>query len=146
MVTHLFDTHICIFLLNQRGGHEHIVRRMDGMLRGQIGISAISVAELAFGVAASRRQIDNLGRLERFFAEFELLPFDHAAAHPYGSLRYHLQAQGTPIGALDLLIAAHTLSLDATLVTHNTREFARVPGLKLEDWTTHTDPRKPPWP
>ncbi|MGZ8160534.1 MAG: type II toxin-antitoxin system tRNA(fMet)-specific endonuclease VapC [Methylobacter sp.] len=126
MSLYLVDTNICIFLLNQRAGYERIVQRMDGLERAPIGLSAITVAELEFGVAASQRQGDNFSRLERFLLEFEVLPFDRDAARPYGSLRKSLQAQGTPIGPLDFLIAAHALALKATLVTNNTREFQRV--------------------
>lgn len=134
MRLYLLDTNICIFLLNQRQGFERIVRCMDGLERKQIGLSAITVAELEFGVAASKRQGDNFSRLERFLVDFEVLPFDRDAASSYGILRKSLQAQGTPIGPLDFLIAAHALALQATLVTNNTREFQRVSGLRIEDW------------
>lgn len=136
MSFYLLDTNICIFLLNQRQGFERIVQRMDGLERKQVGISAISVAELEFGVAASKRQGDNFNRLERFLIDFEVLSFDRDAAKPYGPLRKVLQTQGTPIGPLDFLIAAHALALNATLVTNNTCEFLRVPGLVVEDWST----------
>jgi len=129
------DTNICIFLLNQREGFRGIVRRMDGFKRGQVGISMVTVAELEFGAAASQRQGDNLSRLERFLLDFELFPFDRPAAQRYGPLRAHLQAKGTPIGPMDCLIAAHALAAEAILVTNNTREFARVPGLDVEDWS-----------
>ena len=136
MSLYLLDTNICIFLLNQRQGYERIVQRMDGLERRQVGLSAITVAELEFGVAASQRQGDNFQRLERFLVDFEVLPFDRDAAKPYGALRKILQAQGAPIGPLDFLIAAHALALKATLVTNNTGEFLRVPGLAVEDWST----------
>ena len=136
MSFYLLDTNICIFLLNQRQGYERIVQRMDGLERRQVGLSAITVAELEFGVAASQRQGDNFQRLERFLVDFEVLPFDRDAAKPYGALRKVLQAQGTPIGPLDFLIAAHALALKARLVTNNTGEFLRVPGLAVEDWST----------
>jgi tRNA(fMet)-specific endonuclease VapC len=135
MSFYLLDTNICIFLLNQRQGFERIVQRMNGLERRQVGLSAITVAELEFGVAASKRQRDNFKRLERFLVDFEVLPFDRDAAKPYGALRRVLQTQGTPIGPLDFLIAAHALALKATLVTNNTGEFLRVPGLAVEDWS-----------
>ncbi|MCU0736530.1 MAG: PIN domain-containing protein [Methylotetracoccus sp.] len=135
MTLYLVDTNICIFLLNQQVGFEHIVRHMDGLQRQQMAISAITVAELEFGIAASKRQGDNSSRLERFLLEFEVLAFDRESARPYGPLRASLQAQGTPIGPMDFLIAAHALAARAVLVTNNTREFQRVPGLALEDWS-----------
>ena len=135
MTLHLLDTNLCIFLLNQRPGFERIVQHLAGRDREEVGISAITVAELEFGAAASKRQGDNFKRLERFLLEFEVLPFDRESARPYGPLRAALQAQGTPIGPMDFLIAAHALGLGAVLVTNNTREFQRVPGLSLQDWS-----------
>jgi len=132
---HLLDTNICIFLLNQREGFRRIVSRMDGLERGDVCVSAVTVAELEFGAAASRKQGDNFARLDRFLLEFEVLSFDRPAARQYGPLRATLQARGKPIGPMDCLIAAHALSAGATLVTNNTREFSRVPGLDLVDWS-----------
>jgi len=138
MSLYLLDTNICIFLLNQKPGFEQIVKKMDGLERKLVGLSAITVAELEFGVAASKRQGDNFSRLERFLVDFEVFPYDRDAARPYGSLRNSLQAQGTPIGPLDFLIAAHALALKAMLITNNTREFHRIPGLCVEDWSIIT--------
>lgn len=135
MSFYLLDTNICIYLLNQRPGFERIVRHLDGLRRDQVGLSAITVAELEYGAAASRRQGDNFARLERFLVDFEVLAFDRRESRRYGPIRADLQARGTPIGPLDFLIAAHALALDAILVTNNTREFIRVPGLRVEDWT-----------
>lgn len=134
MSFHLLDTNICIFSLNQQMGFERIVERLDGLERRQVGISAITVAELEFGAAASRRQGNNSKRLERFLVDFKV-PFERDSARSYGPLRAMLQAQGNPIGPMDLLVAAHAIALKATLVTRNTREFQRVPGLRLEDWS-----------
>ncbi|MCX7111481.1 MAG: type II toxin-antitoxin system VapC family toxin [Proteobacteria bacterium] len=135
MSLYLLDTNICIFLINQRSGFKNIVERMDGMDREKVGVSSITVAELEFGAAASKRQGDNFKRLERFLLDFEVIAFDRESARPYGPLRAALQAQGTPIGPMDFLIAAHALALKAILVTNNTREFLRVPALALEDWS-----------
>jgi len=82
MSFYLLDTNICIFPLNQRLGFERIVQRMDGLECRQVGLSAITVAELEFGVAASKRQGDNFKRLERFLVDFDVLPFDMDAAKP----------------------------------------------------------------
>jgi tRNA(fMet)-specific endonuclease VapC len=130
----LLDTDICIYLLNQRPGFEAILRRLDGRAHGEVNLSAITLAELRFGIAASRRAGLNLPKLELFLASFEIVPFDDRSAAAYGPLRAHLQSRGTPIGPLDTLIAAHALALGANLVTNNAREFGRVPGLAVENW------------
>lgn len=130
----MFDTDICIYLLNRKPGHESILKRLDGREHGEIVLSAITLAELRYGIAASRRRNLNLAKVELFLASFEVVPFGDRAAFAYGPLRAHLQAQGTPIGSLDALIAAHALSLGATVVTNNVREFSRVPNLVMENW------------
>jgi tRNA(fMet)-specific endonuclease VapC len=130
----LLDTNICIYLLNQRPGFEVILRRMDGRQQGEVALSAITLAELRFGIAASQRRAVNLAKLELFLAAFEIVPFDAPVATAYGSLRAQLQARGTPIGSLDTLIAAHALALGAIMVTNNVREFGRVSGLTVENW------------
>jgi len=86
-------------------------------------------------VARSRFPSQNAQALEGFLLPLEIVPFEAEAAAAYGPLRDGLERQGTPIGAMDLLIAAHALSLSVTLVTSNTREFARIVGLNVEDWT-----------
>ena len=100
---------------------------------GEVGLCSVVAAELAYGVAKSR-SARNKAALEMFLAPLEILPFDTKALWAYGDLRANLERKGQPIGALDTMIAAHALSLDAPLVTHNTREFERVPGLRLENW------------
>ena len=132
---YLLDTNICIFVLNRGPGFERIIRRMDGLSRGDVLVSSASAAELQFGAWASARKQDNLLRLERFLAEFEVLPFEENAARAYGQLRAALKELGSPIGPFDTLIAGHSLSIGATLVTNNLREFQRVPGLRAEDWS-----------
>jgi len=117
----LLDTDICIYLLNQRPGFESILMRLDGREHGKVNLSAITLAELRFGIAASHRRTLNLAKLELFLASFEVVAFDDRAAAAYGPLRAYLKAQGTPIGPLDTLIAAHTVSLGASLVTNNVR-------------------------
>ena len=100
-----------------------------------MGISSITLAELEFGAARSSRASQARQALAEFLLPLEVAPFDEPAARAYGGVRETLEKKGRPIGPLDTLIAAHALGLDAVLVTNNTREFARVPGLALEDWT-----------
>jgi tRNA(fMet)-specific endonuclease VapC len=109
---------------------EHFQRRTIG----DIGISTVTLAELHYGAAKSQFPGRNQQALEAFILPLEVVPFDAAAAAAYGPVRAALERQGTPIGAMDTLIAAHALSLRLTLVTNNTREFARVQGLSVENW------------
>ena len=101
----------------------------------EIGISSITLSELEYGVAKSVKPQQNKLALTEFLAPIEVLPYDDGAALRYGPLRVHLERQGTPVGSLDLLIAAHALSLECVLVTNNVSEFKRIPGLKVENWT-----------
>lgn len=105
--------------------------------RHEIALSAITVAELEFGARNSGNYQTELDATRRVLTPFFLLPFDAAdcAAH-YGVIRHKLESSGKPIGSLDTLIAAHALALGATLVTNDTKEFSRVPGLKCENWAT----------
>ncbi len=100
---------------------------------GSIGISSVTAAELAYGVAKSG-SARNREALEMFLAPLEVLPFDASAIWHYGEVRAGLERRGQPIGALDTMIAAHALGSNTILVTNNTREFARVPELRLQNW------------
>ena len=128
---YLLDTNICIYIINKRPAQ--VLARFDGLRYGDVGVSAITGAELSFAVAKSG-SARNRAALEKFLAPLDLLPFDAAAMQVYGPLRADLQARGQPIGSLDMLIAAHALALGATLVTNNLSEFGRVPGLPCENW------------
>lgn len=127
----LLDTNICIYIINARP--PAVLARFHRYRLGEIGLSSVVAAELAYGVekSASTR---NREALRMFLAPLELLPFDDKASWTYGEVRADLERRGQPIGSLDTMIAAHALSLNATLVTNNTREFARVSGLRLENW------------
>ncbi len=129
----LFDTNICIYIIRQR--HPDLADRLRPLKVGQVVISAITQCELQFGVARSADPARNQQALDRFLAPLEVLDFPTDAAVIYGRLRADLVARGQPIGALDMLIAAHALHQGCILVTNNTGEFSRVPGLKVEDWT-----------
>ncbi|MDO5090985.1 MAG: PIN domain-containing protein [Cardiobacteriaceae bacterium] len=128
---YLLDTNICIYIINRKP--PGIFRHFAALPADSVGISAITGAELAFGVAKSGSQ-RNQDALAKFLAPLEILPFDAHAMQRYGAVRRDLEKAGTPIGALDTLIAAHALALDVILVSNNLREFARVPGLRLANW------------
>ncbi|HEX5783900.1 MAG TPA: type II toxin-antitoxin system VapC family toxin [Burkholderiaceae bacterium] len=127
----LLDTNICIHIINARP--PAVLARFSAYRLGDIGISSVVASELTYGVVKSG-SVRNRQALEMFLAPLEIVPFDAAAIWAYGEVRAELERRGTPIGAMDTLIAAHALSLKAVLVTNNTREFARVPGLLLDNW------------
>ena len=130
----LLDTNACVHLINRRPGYERLLAGIDGREYGEILLSAITLAELEFGVAKSARGAANRMRLDLFLARFEIAPFDARAAAAYGPLRSTLESKGTPIGLLHTQIAAHALALGAMLVTDNVREFGRVTGLRVVNW------------
>jgi tRNA(fMet)-specific endonuclease VapC len=113
-----------------------VLSRFEEYEAGEIGVSAITAAELYFGVSKSRHPAQNQQALGQFLLPLEISEFSLEFAVAYGDIQARLERQGTPIGPLDTLIAAHAVSLGVTLVTNNTREFARVPDLTLEDWVS----------
>jgi tRNA(fMet)-specific endonuclease VapC len=127
----LLDTNICIYIINAKP--PAVLERFKHYRLGEIGLCSVVAAELAFGVAKSG-SARNRQALEMFLAPLTILPFDERAAWAYGDLRAELERRGTPIGSLDTMIAAHALSLQATLITNNTREFAQVSGLHVDNW------------
>ena len=128
---YMLDTDICIYVINERP--PAVLQTFLRHESAGLGISAVTAAELFYGVARTGSQ-RNLQGLRQFLAPLEIAPFDAAAAEVFGSLRAWLQTQGTPIGPYDAQIAAHAHQLGVTLVSNNLREFERVPGLKLENW------------
>ena len=128
---YLLDTNTCIYIINRRP--PGVFARFEALTVGEVGISSITGAELAFGVAKSGSE-RNRQALNKFLVPLDICAFEEAAMRQYGMLRSRLERLGTPIGALDTLIAAHALALGCVLVTNNVREFQRVPGLALENW------------
>lgn len=128
---YLLDTNICIYIINERP--KQVQERFRRLALNEVGVSSVTAAELAFGVAKTR-SMRNRRALEAFLLPLAVPPFDLTAAFAYGDLRAELERRGEPVGPLDLQIAAHALSLDAILVTNNEREFRKVPGLKIENW------------
>lgn len=130
---YLLDTNICIYLIRRKA--ERLIQKFAKHEIGDIGISIITVAELQYGVHRSSRHVQNNEALEGFLVPLTILDFDYAASAAYGRIRATLEAAGRPIGSLDTLIAAHALSRALVLVTNNVREFSRVDGLLIEDWS-----------
>ncbi len=131
-MTYMLDTNICIYVMKQRPAA--VLERFRQELDAGLCISSITLAELEFGMKNSSDPARNELALLRFLAPLSVLPFGAAAAADYGEIRACLQRKGTPIGPLDMLIAGHARAEGLALVTNNTKEFARVPGLKLENW------------
>ncbi len=129
----LLDTNICIYIIKQQP--VSVLKRFLEYQIGDIGISSVTLSELRYGVAKSTQREKNAKALDEFIIPLELVSYDEAAAHVYGDIRASLEKAGTPIGSMDMLIAAHAVSLGIPLVTNNTREFLRVPSLKIIDWT-----------
>ena len=130
----LLDTNICIYLIKQKP--PEVLQKFNAYQVGDIGISSITVAELEFGVQKSQFPAKNQQALTQFLLPLQIADFDHTAATIYGNVRATLEKQGTPIGSLDTLIAAHALSLQVALITNNVKEFSRVPNLKLDNWVS----------
>jgi tRNA(fMet)-specific endonuclease VapC len=128
----LLDTSTCIAYIRQN--NVHVLNQMQARQPNDLRLCSVVVAELYFGAFKSKQPSKNFALLATFLPVFLSLPFDDQAAKVYGQIRADLEAKGTPIGPNDLIIAAIALSNDLTLVTHNTAEFGRVPGLKLTDW------------
>ena len=132
-MTYLLDTNICIYIIKQKP--QIVFDKFKKIALGNIGISSVSVAELYFGVMKSASIERNSSALEQFLLPLEILDFDTLAAIEYGKIRATLEKKGTPIGSLDMLIAAHAKSQELIVVTNNEKEFNRVEGLKIENWT-----------
>jgi tRNA(fMet)-specific endonuclease VapC len=132
-VKYLVDTDICIYVINQRP--RKVIERFQQAVVGDVAVSSVTVAELAFEVAKTGSQ-RNRDALQAFLLPLEIVTFDLEAALTYGDVRAELEAKGKPLGPLDTMIAAHARTLGLTLVTNNVREFKRVRGLAVENWAT----------
>ncbi|MBS0975612.1 type II toxin-antitoxin system tRNA(fMet)-specific endonuclease VapC [Serratia rubidaea] len=131
MITHMLDTNIVIYVIKRRPRE---VLAVFNQHAGKMAISAVTYGELVHGVEKSARQVENLRVVEDFVSRLDVLPYtDKAVAH-YGNIRADLERKGTPIGVNDLHIAGHARSEGLVLVSNNLREFARIDGLRLENW------------
>jgi len=128
---YLLDTNVCIAAMR---GNATVVQRLRSVVPDDCGLSTVSLYELRSGVERCKDPVAEGQKVQAFVEVLHLLPFDAAAASAAARVRWHLEKQGKPIGPYDLMLAGQALSLDVTLVTHNTGEFQRVPGLRLADW------------
>ena len=128
----MLDTDLCIALIKRKPAK--MLDKLTSHAPGDVGLSTVSLAELRYGVAKSAQKERNSQALDEFLLPLEIADFDEMSAGSYREVRAALENAGTPIGPLDTQIGAHALSLGAVLVTHNTREFRRIPGLAVEDW------------
>jgi tRNA(fMet)-specific endonuclease VapC len=129
---YMLDTNMCIYIIKKHPSH--VLNKLMALTMDDVCISSVTLAELMYGVQKSQHQQKNKAALEEFVSPFEIMPFDDTAATLYGDIRVYLEKKGMPIGPLDLMIASHAQSLNSILVTNNTKEFSRVPNLKIEDW------------
>ncbi|WP_442981109.1 type II toxin-antitoxin system VapC family toxin [Rhizobium sp. SL42] len=116
-----------------RNPYGRAAERMAAMDDEMIAISAIVASELRFG-AMKRGSVRLTSLIETVIGRISVLPYENVASHHFAEIRLNVERQGKPVGTTDLFIAAHARSLDLTLVTANTREFSRIPGLKVENW------------
>ncbi len=130
----MLDTNICIYLIKRRP--QSVIERFASVSIGEIGISVITLAELRYGATKSNHPKRNHEALELFTSPLQVAEFDSAATIAHGRIRTALERKGQPIGAMDLLIAAHAVSLGVNLITNNVKEFSRVPGLTLKNWVS----------
>lgn len=131
---YMLDTNICIYLIKQQP--EHVLNHFKSFKVGDICISSVTLAELMYGVEKSQSHEKNRAALEGFILPLDIMAFDDDSARHYGRIRSYLEKKGEPIGALDMMIAAHAQQLGMTLVTNNVKEFSRIPRLLIENWVT----------
>ena len=130
---YLLDTNVCIHIINEKP--KKILRKFEQYPVHEFGISSITHAELQYGVAKSKNKNINQEALDQFLLPLTILPFHgKKLVTCYGEIRALLESKGKTIGPLDMLIAAHALGLDLTIISNNIKEFSRIPNLKCENW------------
>jgi tRNA(fMet)-specific endonuclease VapC len=131
MPEYMLDTNICIYVMKN---HPAELRQRFNRLAEQLCISSITLAELYYGAEKSARAPENVEAIDEFVSRLDVLAFSSKAAKHYGQIRADLERAGTPVGAHDMLIGAHARAEGLILATNNLREFARMPGLRAENW------------
>lgn len=129
---YMLDTNICIYMMNTRP--RHVVEKYKTLNSDDVVISSIVWSELSYGAHKSHHKEKNLVTLDKFIIPVRVVPYDTRAGSVFGEIRAMLENKGTIIGAYDLQIAAHALSINATLITNNTKEFSRIKHLRCENW------------
>ena len=131
---YLFDTNICIYLINKK--FKYLIDRVEKLGIEKIGISSITIAELEYGIAKSdsTRKEENRIALLEFLVPFKFINFNQNDAYEYGKIRQDLQLKGKAIGNMDILIGSQAVSRELILVTNNEKEFKRIENLKIENW------------
>ena len=131
---YLFDTNICIYLINKK--FEYLIDRVEEYGIENIGISSITIAELEYGIAKSSSPYkeENRVALLEFLLPFKFIDFNQNDAYEYGRIRQNLQSQGKIIGNMDILIGSQAVSRELILVTNNVKEFKRIDNLEIENW------------
>jgi tRNA(fMet)-specific endonuclease VapC len=132
MLKYLLDTNIVIYTMKNR---PQLVKRRFQEHHGRMAISAVTLGELVFGAEHSQQVERNLSDIEALVARLEILPFNNAAAYHFGQIRAELYRMGRSIGPYDMMIAGHARACGLLLITNNTKEFERVPGLRIDDWS-----------
>ena len=130
---YLLDTNICIYAM--KGLYPAVNERLLSIRPEKIFVSSVTVGELEYGAAKSRWGDRAREVMRSFLANYDVIPFDETDAIHFGRFRAALAAVGTPIGNYDVMIAAQAFARNLMVITHNTKEFGRIPDLALEDWT-----------
>ena len=129
---YLLDTNVCIYIIKKKPSQ--VFEKLETLQINDVGISAITLAELEYGISKSTFPEKNKIALIKFLAPLEILPFREKPAEIYGKIRSYLGKTGSIIGTLDLFIGTHAKSENLVLVTNNVTEFSRIPNLKIENW------------
>ena len=130
---YLLDTNFCIYIINEKP--EKVLKKFEQYPVHEFGISSVTHAELQYGVEKSKNKNTNQDALDEFLLPLTILPFHgKRLVTCYGEIRVLLESKDKTIGPLDMLIAAHALSLDLTIISNNIKEFERIPNLKCENW------------
>ena len=132
MILYMLDTDICSYIMRERP--LHVLEHFKNVAMDQVHISVVTYAELIYGVEHSSSKKINRPIIDDFVLHLSILSWDQEAAEHYGKIRAFLRAEGSIIGSMDMMIAAHAISREMTLVTNNDKHFTRVPQLKVENW------------